>query len=274
MITSFLQSWALFHWTYLGALLLAVALGTFGVLVVLRGQVFVAAAVAQASVLGVAVSFALGWVPAGVAATALSGAAALATARRRVRGGTGGDEITGWLFLLCAALGILVLARLPVGLKQVQSLAASTVIGLTAADAALFGALAAAVLALVAVARSRLVLFVTDPTMAAAVGMRPARWSVGLALALGIGTGLALRATGLLFTFGCLVLPALIAKNLCREIAPMFWVAPLVAVAATLAGFVVAHHLDFPPGQMIVALLAAGLVLAWGWRAARGWLWG
>jgi ABC-type Mn2+/Zn2+ transport system permease subunit len=274
MITSFLESWALFHWTYLGALLLAVALGTFGVLVVLRGQVFVAAAVAQASVLGVALSLALGWASPAFAATALSGVAALATAGRRHRGGRTPDEVTGWLFLVAGSAAVLVLARHPVGLKAVQSLAVSSVIGLTGGQVAMFGGMAVLALGLAAVARPRLVLLITDPTMAAAVGMRPGRWSVALALALGLGTAVALQATGLLFTFGCLVLPALIAKNLCREVAPMFWVAPLVAAGAALAGLVLAHHFDFPPGQMIVELLAAGLVLAWGWRAARGWLWG
>lgn len=274
MITSFFQSWALFHWTYLGALLLAVALGTFGVLVVLRGQIFVAAAVAQASVLGVALSLALGWASPALLATTLSGAAALATAGPRRRGGRTPDEVTGWLFLLAAGMAVLVLAHRPVGLKEVQALAASSVIGLTGGQVALFGGMAALAVGLAAVARPRLVLLVTDPTMASAVGMRPGWWSLGLALALGVGAAAALQATGLLFTFGCLVLPALIAKNLCREVAPMFRVAPLAAAGAVLAGLVLAHHFDFPPGQMIVVLLAAGLVLAWGWRAARGWFWG
>ncbi len=275
MLNSFLQSWPLFQWTYLAALFLAVGLATLGVLVVTRGQVFVAAAISQASLLGLAVNLWLGWGQPAIAATAFSGAAALVASRRRSAvHQVGSEEITGWLFLACASLAILILARQPVGLKEVQAMMASSVLGASATEAGLFAVLAGAALALPWFARRELVLLVTDPTMAAAVGLRVGRWLFLLALALGIGTGLAIRSSGLLFTFGCLVLPAFIARNLCREMAPMFWVAPMVAATTTLTGLVLAHGFDFPPGQLIVGLLALLLVLAWSWREAREWMWG
>ncbi len=49
----------------------------------------------------------------------------------------------------------------------------------------------------------------------------------------------------------------------------MFFVAPVVCVCSGLAGLVLANHYDFPPGQIIVALLAALLVGAWVWREFR-----
>ncbi|MBL9126756.1 MAG: metal ABC transporter permease [Verrucomicrobiales bacterium] len=110
--------------------------------------------------------------------------------------------------------------------------------------------------------------------MAAAVGTRVGAWVAGLAVVLGLATGLAVQATGLLFAFGCLVLPALVAKNLCRDVGPMFWVAPAVGVLSVFAGFLIAHRFDFPPGQVVVALLAAVLLGAWVWRECREWFWG
>jgi zinc transport system permease protein len=59
----------------------------------------------------------------------------------------------------------------------------------------------------------------------------------------------------MLYTFGCLVLPALVAKNVCREVRPMFVVAPVIAVGVATVGFVLANHYDDPPAQMTVALL-------------------
>lgn len=53
-----------------------------------------------------------------------------------------------------------------------------------------------------------------DPTMAAAVGMSPRGWSVVSAIWLGAAIGLSIRVSGMLYTFGCLVLPALAARNL------------------------------------------------------------
>ena len=72
-----------------------------------------------------------------------------------------------------------------------------------------------------------------------------------------------MRVSGMLYTFGCLVLPALIAKNLCREVRPLFLVAPLVAVSTGGIGCVLADATDSPPAQMTVALLSLALVLAW-----------
>src|SRR5690606_10930547 len=86
-------------------------------------------------------------------------------------------------------------------------------------------------------------------------GMRLGLWAAGLAVVLGLAAGLMLRSTGLLFTFGCLVLPALAAKSLACEIRSLFWLAPLIAVVGVLSGLILAHFYDFPPGQVIVVVL-------------------
>ena len=56
MIAEFIESWSLFSSTYISAILIGISLSMIGVIVVARGNVFVAAAVAQASMLGVALS--------------------------------------------------------------------------------------------------------------------------------------------------------------------------------------------------------------------------
>ena len=60
MITEFLASWDLFGTTYIAGWLIAVLLSMLGVLVVARDQIFIDAAVSQASVLGVAVAIRAG----------------------------------------------------------------------------------------------------------------------------------------------------------------------------------------------------------------------
>jgi ABC-type Mn2+/Zn2+ transport system permease subunit len=75
--------------------------------------------------------------------------------------------------------------------------------------------------------------------------------------------GLSIRVSGTLFTFGCLVLPALVAKHLVRDVQRLMILAPLVAIAAAVVGFVVANHLDTPPAHATVALLCGILALAW-----------
>jgi ABC-type Mn2+/Zn2+ transport system permease subunit len=86
---------------------------------------------------------------------------------------------------------------------------------------------------------------------------------------LGLAIGLSIRASGMLYTFGCLVLPSLVAKNLCRQVRSMFFISPIVAVGAGVVGFILANQYDYPPGQLTVALLCFLLMIAWFLRRPR-----
>jgi ABC-type Mn2+/Zn2+ transport system permease subunit len=74
-----------------------------------------------------------------------------------------------------------------------------------------------------------------------------------------------IRVAGTLYAFGCLVLPALVAKNLCREVRQVL----VLALAAAVCGFVAAHAADTPPAHTTVALLCALLPLSWPVRRWR-----
>jgi ABC-type Mn2+/Zn2+ transport system permease subunit len=93
-----------------------------------------------------------------------------------------------------------------------------------------------------------------DPAMAGAVGIRADLWSMAWSAWLGLSVSLSIRSAGMLYAFGSLILPALCAKRLCREVGPMLWVAPLVHFALALPAFVLANAWDLPPAQAAVAL--------------------
>jgi zinc transport system permease protein len=293
-IQSFFVSWQLFHNSYLVGWLIGVLLALVGVVVVARDQVFIGAAVSQASTLGIALAlyastaFPLhnegsslphteSWLCCDgfqvAMAVAFSVLAALLTSRADRAKRESHEAITGWVFLISAGLSVLVVAHSSHGLEEIRRIHSSSIIGATPADVGMFTVLLATTILLLAGAGRRLLLFVTDPAMAAAVGMNVGRWAVFESLWLGVVVGLSIRVSGMLFTFGSLVLPPLVAKNLCREIRPMFVVAPLVAVGTNAVGFVLANRYDFPPAQMNVALAAALLPLAWLWRSLRQGTW-
>ena len=128
MIREFIESWALAHNAYLAGWLIAAALALLGVLIVAKDQIFLGAAVTEASTLGAALAMWLGTTVGSTAthwhendlllrclAVLFSVAATLLT----VRGGGPGREtheaITGWIFLVSSAGSILLghlLARL------------------------------------------------------------------------------------------------------------------------------------------------------------------
>ncbi len=287
MIESFLESWDLFGTSYIVGWLVAALLSLVGVAVVARDQIFIGAAASQASMLGIAVALRVeawggAWVGPAVAAVggldtfhALAGglfsvAAALVTARAGRNGARESHEaVTGWVFLLCSAGSVLVVAKSPHGLEEVTGLFASTLLGARPVDIPIFAAMAGVTALALAAGHKRILLVLTDPEMAGAAGVRVRAWEWGLLVWLGVALGLSIHVAGMAYAFGCLVLPAAIAKNLCREVRAVFLLSPAIAVAAAGAGFVLANHYDYPPGHTTVVLLAALLAPAWLARRAR-----
>ncbi|PON10995.1 hypothetical protein C2W62_47145 [Candidatus Entotheonella serta] len=185
------------------------------------------------------------------------------TARRSEAGGESHEAITGWVFLSSASLSILFVAHSPHGLDEIQRLLSSSLIGATTGDVWTFVILSGVTIMTLVFANRRLLLFAMDPPMAMAVGLRVTWWSAGTAIWIGLVIGLAMRVSGMLYTFGLLVLPALVAKNVCREVRTIFFISPLIALSVGTIGFVLANHYDFPPAQMTIALLSGLLILGW-----------
>ncbi len=276
MIQNFLSSWDLFHQSYLAGWLISLLLSMVGVLVVARDQIFIGAAISQASTLGIALTmwatgvFALDRFPwfrsdvsLSVMAVAFSIIAASMTGRGEETDGESHEAITGWVFLVSASLSVLIVSRSPHGLEEIHRLLSSSIIGATTVDVWVFSSLTMITASLLIFLYRKILLFALDPSMAVAIGMKITVWNLITSAWLGLTIGLSIRASGMLYTFGCLVLPALVAKNLCREVRHMFLVAPIVAVGTGIIGFILANYYDYPPGQMIVALFCSGLIVAW-----------
>jgi len=283
MIEDFLSSWPLFHTTYIVGWLIAVLLAAIGVVVVARDQIFLGAAVAQSSTLGIALALwceaAMGLAAApwlhgrgfhAIVAGAFSVLAALLTAWASRARRESHEAITGWVFLLASSFAVLLVAQSPHGLEEVQRIMASSIIGASARDAWTFGGATVVTGFAIALRQRPLILVVTDPESAGAVGLRVGWIEGALYLWLGLWVGLSIHVAGTTYAFGCLVLPALVAKNVCREIRSIFWVAPMVALGAAFVAFVVANHYDYPPAQATVALLATLVGVSWTARSVWG----
>lgn len=279
MSDGLLASWALFGDTYLAAWAIAVLLSLVGVWVVARDQIFLGAAVSQASTLGTAVAL---WIQGVAIGHSLGGdvltflfavmasiATALLSSRDPGPGRESPEAITGWVFLVGGSVPVIMMAHDPHGLEQVHRLLFSSILGASRIDVFLFGALGIGMALVAAWLHRPLILFAMDPEMAVAVGLGRRRWQAGTAIALGLSVGLSIHSAGMIYSFGCLVLPALVARNLCREVAPMLWIAPAVGLVSAVAAFVVADAWDVPPAQLTVALLCGLYGLAWGARAVR-----
>lgn len=268
----FLAAWELFGDAWLVGLLLAALLPIGGIVLVLRQQVFLAAAIGQTSTLGIALAIFLGlgahdapghshpetWALG--FALAAGGLTAVTALRALSQGGAAMEARAGWMFLLGGSLSMLLLAERPHGLQEVHRLQLSSLLGASPADVWICLVALAIVGIFVLVGGRRLLLWALDPPTARVLGMACGRWDVAVGCWLGLVSGFAIHATGLLFVFGLTILPVLFAAQLCRSLGAVLVVAPASAVVATAMALVVAHRADLPPGQVAVALLA-GLVL-------------
>ncbi len=288
-IREFAQSWSLFGDSYLVGWLVLVLLSMVGVVVVARDQIFIGAAVAQASALGIAFALwlatlpglrGLSWLEAAgsdphdspfVAAAAIvfSVAASVATSRAGLAGAMTHESLTGWIFLACASLSVLLVYHTPHGMEEVQRLLSPELIGATRGEVWLFAALAAGVGALLLLARRRALLVLTDEEMAAALGIRTWAWNLGFSVLLGLTVGLAIRCVGILYAFASLVLPCLAARNLCRRLFPMLLAGPAIGLGCGAVAFVVAHTADRPLVHVAVAVLSAAAAGTWLLRLLR-----
>lgn len=280
MIAEFLETWTLFQNAYIGGFLIAVLLAVIGVVVVGRDQIFIGAAVSQASMLGIAIGIVVGESLPGldsardmdVVHSFFGGIAAvfgaLVTALPR-SGRESRESIAGWVFLLGASASVLLVSNSPHGLAEVNRLLASTIIGARPADVYLLSCLTVLVLITTVLRRDEVTLLITDTEMAAAVGLNTAAWERLLAVGLGAAVAFSMHVAGMLYTFGLLVLPALIAKNLCSEIRQMFIASPVIALLAALSSFIVANSADLPPAQVTVSVLCGVLAVVWTAKALR-----
>lgn len=276
MIADFIVSWPLFHNTYVVGWLISPLLALIGVVVVARDQIFIGAAVSQASTLGIALALWVGswpalaeipWLHADAFLAAMAVASSVLAALLTAHGGATGKEsheaITGWVFLFSASASILIVAHSPHGLDEIHRLLSSSIIGARRRDVWMFAALCSGTAVTIWLYHRPLLLFSMDPATAAATGLNITLVSLLISAWLGLAVGLSIRVAGMLYTFGCLVLPALVAKNVCREVRPMFLVAPAVAVGTAATGFMIANHHDYPPAQVTVALLCWLLAMVW-----------
>lgn len=266
--------WSLFGDTLVVGFVLAAVLPLFGALLVLRQQIFVAAAIGQAATFGFALALALS----GGAAHALGHdhgrglvvalgiAAASATAVVALRAMSAGQSTlearSAWIFLFGGSAAMVLLADVPHGPQAVQRLFLSSLVTVEPHDAVVVLVAAPLLLVLAWPRRRRLRLWAIDPWTAAAHGAVLWRFDVVVGTLLGAAIGYAIFTTGLVFTFGAAVLPVLIARALAPSLRAALWMAPLGGVLGVAAAFALAHHQDLPPGQVFTALLGVLALLA------------
>ena len=257
---------------FLAAGFAAVVCALVGTFVVLKGLAFMGDAVAHSSLAGMSVAYflggnifwgALGWaIPASLLITFISRKANLRL-----------DASIGIIFASGFALGIILMSRVTGYAADLFGLLFGNVLGISWAEVALIGGIAAAVSLGVAAFYKELLFTSYDATMSAASGIPVRFMQYLLPVLVGVTTVASLKAVGIVLVLALLVTPSATAMLLARRMPSIMTYSVAVGLLATVLGLYLSFYADLPSGPSIV-LVATGLfLLALLFSPIKGVLW-
>jgi zinc/manganese transport system permease protein len=251
----------------------ALACGTCGWFVVLRGQVFAGDALSHVAFPGALAAAAAGIdarVGLFVATVAVGAGIALLGRGALVAGGGGAggsapadDTAIGIVFTFILGLGLFFLTLFSIssaggaGIQAAHTLFGS-IFGLGAGEA-LLAALVGLVIVMLVLLIARPLLFATlAPDVAAARGVPTRMLGVGFLALVGVVAAEATQAVGALLLLGLLAVPAAAAHRLTGRPFAGILLAGVFAVLAMVAGLVLAYALPWlPPSTAVIAIAVA-----------------
>ncbi|MCM8531402.1 MAG: metal ABC transporter permease [Lentisphaeraceae bacterium] len=284
---SFTDTYDFFPEIFHSGWLIAILLSLVGVLIVARSKIFIGAAITQTSTFGISIALYIIGLEGMSDATGQAKselilfysilAACLCTfwafvnksffwsllqkLRLPIRASKESEDqskedITAWLFLLSSAGSIVLLSKSPVGKEVIDKLIFSTIIGAEQEDVKTILGLLICGAILLFLFVDKLTLVFTDRDYAISMKMPATLIEFGFALFAGISLGACLKVSGTLYTFGCLILPVLIAANFVRSTRILFLLAPIAAFSFSFLGFALGNFYDIPQTQFTVFCMA------------------
>ena len=104
---------------------------------------------------------------------------------------------------------------------------------------------------------------VVDRDMVAAAGVRAGRWELAIAVWIGVCVSVVVGGAGATVAVATLTLAPMAARAVSRTLAGLLWMAPLLAVTATVSAFAWAPAAGLPPGPFAALLLAVACGVSW-----------
>ncbi len=242
---------------FLAASLAAVVCAAVGTFVVLKGLAFMGDAVAHSSLAGMALVYALGGsILLGALAWVVPASLVITYVSRRANVML--DTSIGIIYAGGFALGIIILSQVSNYTVDLFGFLFGNVLGATWGDIIIIGAVAAAVLLVMAILYKEILFTSYDSTMAEVSGVPVRLVQYLMPLLIGVTTVVALKTVGIVLVLALLVTPAATARLLVRRLPLMMATSVLVALAATVVGLYLSFYLDLASGPTIV-LVATGI---------------
>jgi zinc/manganese transport system permease protein len=254
---------------FLACLVLTGIHAYLGLHVLARGVIFVDLALAQVAALGLTVALLAGHPPAGPAAywyaLVFAVAGGLVFALTRVRQAAIPQEaIIGIVYVVSAALTVLVVDRAPQGAEHIKRLLVGSVVTVSGSDVAVLAALYAGIGLLHWLVRRPLLAVSFAPP---ASGASVVAWDALFYASFAVVVTSSVRIVGVLLVFVYLVVPAAIAVMLTGRLGARLMVGWIAGALVSAVGLLASYAWDLPTGAAIVSAFGVALIAT---AAARG----
>ncbi len=243
-------------------LLVGLACGLLGVVLLLRRSALVGEGLAHFTLGCVGLALWLGWAPLSLALPLAVGAALL-MARLPERGTMYGDTAIGMVAAVGLAVGTALAARGGGFRADLFAYLFGDVLAVSRRDVAVAAVLALIVAVVVVLRRRRWLSVAFDPDHARVSGLNVCRYEHGLAVLTACAVVIGLRIVGSLLMTSLLVFPAATALLGARSFAGALAVSTALGALGVLAGLALALFLNLPAGPSIVLVQAAAFAIAW-----------
>ena len=252
-----------------GGILVGIICAVIGTYVVLRGLAFIGDALAHAAFPGVVIAYMLkANIHLGAAIFTVATAVGIGYVSRRAR--TSYDTTIGILFAGAFALGVLLMSTIPGYTADLFSFLFGNVLGMSTADLAVVGALAALVVLAVALCYKELLLLSFDPTVAEAMGYPVQMLNYLLLSLMALTIVTSIQAVGVVLVVALLVTPSATARLLTDRFIRMMALGVALSILAVVVGLYLSFYLNVASGAAVVLVSTSLFFVALGYRRLRG----
>jgi zinc/manganese transport system permease protein len=260
------EAFEIMKWPLLACLLLPGLLVYLGLHIVRREIIFVDLALAQVAALGACVGILLHYETSSWASYVLSlgftlVGAGIFTFTRTKNHRVPQEALIGIVYVVTAALGILLLSRSPEGNEELRRTLIGEVLLVTPAQVGRTFALYAGIAAVHAIFRRKFLTISFAPEQAAAAGYSIRWWDFLFYALFGWVVTSFVQIGGVLLVFSYLIVPAVCANFLADSLGAKLLIGWIAATVASVAGLYASYALDLPTGAAIVCALGAALIL-------------
>ena len=255
----------------LAAVIVGIVCPVLGTYVVLRGMAFFGDALAHITLPGVVIAYLLGWplalgaLVAGILAALTIGAI---SRRREIKE----DTAIGVVFAGMFALGIALISRQRAYAVDLTHILFGNLLGVTAADLWLTGALGATVLLVVLAFYKEFLVISFDPLLATTLRLPVGLLQNLLLVLLAVVIVVSIQSVGVALVLAMLVTPASAAYLVTRRLGDMMAVSAGLGVLSAVGGLYLSYYLNIASGPAIVLAETAAFALIYGLAPRRAGL--